>query len=365
VHDGYGRAAEWINPVVDVTLGLPSFFRQTAGDAVVRAAIWLSFLLGAAFLLRALERWGRAHRALAVSTPFAFAVAIMCAMTAVWRLDGVAAANPEKSQMSLLAKYSTAWRPVGVTLDTGALGSADDALAKVNIATPERRGSLPAGTLLMAPAVVPGGVYELRLTSNAPSSGTAKLIIGRLARPSRTWDLSSDFRDGAATLELAASVGSLVIAGDSRAAAGGLTLHPSRIWEHESRLTTQIARRVERYGTALGFFFDLSAFFFEDPGFWIRGGRSAEFAVAPGNRNLPFQMFVRNGAVANPVRVHIDGVVQELELQPREERTLAIPIADHRSGALVRIQTDSGFRPSDVDSGSRDTRFLGVWIEFR
>jgi hypothetical protein len=58
-------------------------------------------------------------------------------------------------------------------------------------------------------------------------------------------------------------------------------------------------------------------------------------------------------------------VVQELELQPREERTLAIPIADHRSGALVRIQTDSGFRPSDVESGSRDTRFLGVWIEFR
>ena len=189
-------------------------------------------------------------------------MAIMCAITAVWRLDGVAAANSEKSQLSLLADYDTVRRPQGVTMQPATLASADAALSKINVATPARRGPPPAGTLLLAPAIVPGGVYELRPDNEAPSSGSAKLIIGRLARPIRTWNLASDFRDGAATLELAASVGSLVIAGDSQAPGGGLTLHPTRIWERDSRLTSRIARRVERYGPALVFFFDLSAVFF-------------------------------------------------------------------------------------------------------
>ncbi len=76
-------------------------------------------------------------------------------------------------------------------------------------------------------------------------------------------------------------------------------------------------------------------------------------------------MFVRNAADANRVRLDIDGAAQTLDLHPREERTLAIPIAGHRPGALVRIHSEGGFRPSDVEAGSRDTRFLGVWIEFR
>jgi hypothetical protein len=208
-------------------------------------------------------------------------------------------------------------------------------------------------------------VYELRFTGEVPPSGNARLVIGRLARPSRAWSFASDFRDGAATFDLAASVGSLVITGDDSASPGTLRLHPVRIWERESRLTREIARRVERYGTALVFFFDLSAFFFEEAGFWIRGGRQAEFAVAAADRDTPIKMFVRNAAAANTVGVEIDGVEQTFEMQPREERTLDVPVANDRPGALIRIDSQSGFRPSDVESGSRDTRFLGVWIEFR
>ena len=67
----------------------------------------------------------------------------------------------------------------------------------------------------------------------------------------------------------------------------------------------------------------------------------------------------------NTVDIEIDGVKQILELQPREERMVDVSIANHRPGALIRIDSRSGFRPSDVEPGSRDTRFLGVWIEFR
>jgi hypothetical protein len=365
VHDGYGRAAEWINPVVDVALGLPSFFRHPPDAALMRASIWIGFLIAAVLLLRVFERNGAAPGKLALVTPLSLAVAIMGAMATVWRVDAISAANPEKSQMNLLGDYNTMRRPQGVIAGNATLVTGDAALSRITVATPERRGSVAAGTLLLAPAVVPGGVYELRLAGDAMPSGDAKLIIGRLARPSRVWNLSSDFRDGAATLELAANVGSLVITGDSHASTPTLTLQPVRIWERDSRLTRQIARRVEKYGTGVVFFFDLSAFFLEEGGFWIRGGRSAEIAVAAVERDTPTKLFVRNAAVANTVAIEIDGVTQTMELQPREERTVDVVIANHRPGALVRIESPSGFRPSDVEPGSRDTRFLGVWIEFR
>ncbi len=217
IHDGYGRAAEWINPLVDVALGLPSFFRKTSGEAVLRAAVWIAFLLGAWLILRRLEKRISTRGAYALAAPAAIAIAIMCAMTVVWRLDDVAAVNPEKSQLSLLAQYDTTWRPQGVIVQTATPTTADAVLSKINIATPERRGPSPPGTLLLAPAIVPGGVYELRRASASPASGSAKLVIGRLARPSKVWNLASDFREGGATLELAATVGSLVIAGDPRA----------------------------------------------------------------------------------------------------------------------------------------------------
>jgi len=97
----------------------------------------------------------------------------------------------------------------------------------------------------------------------------------------------------------------------------------------------------------------------------VRGGRGAQVAVAPADTGRPLQMFLRNAAVANQVRVEIDGIEQVLDLQPREERLWPLPIADHRPGALIRIHAQTGFNPSEVDPGSKDTRFLGVWVEFR
>ena len=364
VRDGYARAVEWINPVVDISLGMPSFFQQTSGGAVRRAAIWIGAFGVAAAALRLVERKGGTRATFALATPALLAFAIMGALTGVWALEGVAAPNPEKSQLALLGDYDRARRPHGITMHPLRVEAAEEVLPKITLTTPVRRGSSPAGTLLLAPAIIPGGVYALRLSHDAPASGAANLVIGRLARPSKSWDLAADFRDGAATLELPVTVGSLVITGDRSTPAGALTLHPTKIWDGPSRLTREIGRRVERYGAVLVVFFDLNTFP-EIPGFWVRGGRDAHFAVAPSDGGAALQMFVRNAAAANRVRVEIDGVEQVLDLQPREERTLPFPIADNRRGAVVRIHSQTGFHPSEVEPGSTDTRFLGAWIEFR
>jgi hypothetical protein len=146
-----------------------------------------------------------------------------------------------------------------------------------------------------------------------------------------------------------------------------LTLIPRRIWDGSSSLTREIARRVEQYGPAQVSFFagyDGSVFL-EDPGFWVRGGRGVQLAVAPEDGDRPLTMFVRNAAVSNVVQLEMNGEAHTLQLQPREELTLPVPIDTNRPGALITIQTASGFRPSEVEPGSTDSRLLGAWVEFR
>jgi hypothetical protein len=40
-----------------------------------------------------------------------------------------------------------------------------------------------------------------------------------------------------------------------------------------------------------------------------------------------------------------------------------VPIDPGRNAAMLTIQAAAGFRPSEADSKSRDTRFLGVWVK--
>jgi hypothetical protein len=121
---------------------------------------------------------------------------------------------------------------------------------------------------------------------------------------------------------------------------------------------------VEQYGPAFVYFFDEGAFV-EQPGFWVRGAagtRVAAMSIQPGE---PLQLFIRNAPVKNLVSLDIDDQVQTLELQPREERHVPIPSASGRRASLITIRTDSGFRPSQVEPGSTDNRYLGVWVEVR
>jgi hypothetical protein len=49
---------------------------------------------------------------------------------------------------------------------------------------------------------------------------------------------------------------------------------------------------------------------------------------------------------------------------PGEERRLTIPVAPGRRAVLVRFQTATGFRPSEVEPGKLDQRFLGVNVSW-
>jgi hypothetical protein len=124
-------------------------------------------------------------------------------------------------------------------------------------------------------------------------------------------------------------------------------------------LSTEIARRAVRYDSGVVFFMDDRAFP-EPAGFWVGGTRDTNVAIRP-DRPRPIALSLRNGASANVVTLESGSWREELTLQPGEERRIDIPIDAPRGAALVTIRSASGFRPSDVDSTSRDTRFLGVY----
>ena len=364
--DGYGRAAEWISPLTDLPLALPSFFRRTPGDVVVQAGVWIVFLLAAMGVLRVLERKIAVRGALELATPVCLTLAVMGAATTVWAIYSAPAVNTENS-LRILSGYSAWLRPTGLDLEARAVAPADTLLHKLVVSTPKRRGLPPAQTLLLAPTPVRAGEYEMCLEDGARAEGRAKLVIGRLARPIKTWDLGADVCGRASAIRLPVTVGSLVVLGDKGAPAGTLKLIPRRIWEGSSHLSSEIARRVEPYGPAQVFFFGGydNRVFLEEPGFWVKGGEKVHLAVTWDDLRTPIQLFLRNAVVANHVRIEMDGNVRHFDLQPRQELTIAVPIVGGRPGVLVGIEATSGFRPSDVDRGSTDTRFLGAWVEFR
>jgi hypothetical protein len=295
----------------------------------------------------------------------------MISTSIVWKLQNVAGATPETSALSLLEHVDPRIRPTGVDLARARLSPADVVVSRISISTPQRRSAPPARTLLLVPDVLPAGTYALSVrlkadTTAVADAGTAKLVIGRNARPIASWNFRTDLRDGAVRFELPVNVGSIVVEGDEEAARSvkGLALRAIQLVPPANRLTNAYARRVERYGPGLAYFFDDNAFA-EEPGFWVRGGSAARVAAAAIQPGTPLQLFVRNAPVINRVNLEIDGHAQTLELQPREERMVPLPVSSPRGAALISISSDSGFRPSEVEPGSTDNRYLGVWIELR
>ncbi len=103
--------------------------------------------------------------------------------------------------------------------------------------------------------------------------------------------------------------------------------------------------------------------FSEPTGFWVAGGRRARVVIARHSPQLT--LFVRNAQVENTVTIEVDGTRQELALTAGEERELPVTTPDGRPISTLRVTAASGFRPSQVEPGNKDLRYLGCWIELR
>jgi hypothetical protein len=73
---------------------------------------------------------------------------------------------------------------------------------------------------------------------------------------------------------------------------------------------------------------------------------------------------IRAGPPGARVHVNGPGLADNRLLGSLESMTVAVPADAHSRASWITVRTDRGFRPSDIESGSRDRRFLGCWLAF-
>jgi hypothetical protein len=208
---------------------------------------------------------------------------------------------------------------------------------------------------------VPAGRYRI-LTRTRGAGGWLIVGIGQDQFTLRSGPLS--YPASPMEIDFPVEVRTLAVRGDedARRAITSVVVEPQSIVAADARLTDATARRAVKYDRAVVFFLD-DACFPEAQAFWVGGARQAVFVVQPLELPRSVSVVLRNAPVENHVIVASRQWREELTLGPGEERRIGIPLAPGASAALVTITTTSGFRPSDAVPGSRDERFLGVWVK--
>ena len=100
----------------------------------------------------------------------------------------------------------------------------------------------------------------------------------------------------------------------------------------------------------------------EPSGFWVAGSRETTFAIRPDAPRSTVPVLLRNGAADNTIDLESRAWRESVALKAGEERRVDVPIDPANGSALLKISSSSGFRPSEVNPASRDTRFLGVFV---
>ena len=366
VRESYALWLEWLNGAASLALGMPAWWRGSEATLFRDIAIWVCATGAAWAALRASEgtRWLRTRGALSTAAAFAYAVAAMCALTIVWTLAGVPGTNPTPAQVGLLRRISTERRVLTFELPALHRITASDVPAILRIEPPPSTtpgGAGPNDRPLYQVASVPAGQYRLQ-PRGAGASGWLMIGIGPDQFSIHSGPLSAP--PAPIVLNFPVAVRAIVVRGDEQArrSVRGLAIEPLSIVPPGARLTREYARRAVRYGSVTAFFLDERSFP-EPEAFWIGGARSSSVVVQPDVSGPSASLLVRNAPVDNLVLIQAGGWREEMQLGPGEERRVQVPLDTRRGATLLTITTSAGFRPSAVDSRSRDGRFLGAWVK--
>ena len=375
----YGLWAEFVSRTADLAHGLPAYFarvqRQRPGELFfLEIVVWVATIAAAcaatSLMIRRVERISArpTGRGGAVTLAGALlALAVMTAVALVWRMEGVDGRLPAAAAMNLLRQAGAVDRavPFDLTgrsrLTTGALiGRMDLRLAR----TP-RSAPLREDRALFTLPVVPAGDYRLR----TEGTGGAGWLMAGVGAGRDQFALVTEpvgVFDAEIAVRFPVDVRALVVRGDEDAAATvrALDVRAVSLRSGGAKVSDGIARRAVRYGATAAFFMDERAFP-EPAGFWIGGARETAVAFQPDEARAAVTLLIRNGPLDNVVTLASAAWRESLRLAPGEERGVEVPIGRDSGAALVTFTSASGFRPGDVNPGSRDTRFLGAWVAIR
>lgn len=356
---------EWLGRLADLTAAAPMWSRDSDRPLFGAIAIWVAV---AAAAWTALELAGRSPRltrqpVFNTAAGVVLALALMAGTSAMWAVAGVSGLSVPASQLQLLERLAATRRVIALRLDPpAALLPPADVPRHLRLELTRATAVRPAGRdnpPMFAFPPLPAGRYRLRLDAGR-DEGWIMVGVARDQFALHTTRLP--VRD--LELEFPLPVRSLLVRGDedARRVVRGLVLEPLRIRRPSERLTGEMARRAVRYGTATVYFLDERSFP-EPDAFWVGGARESTVVLHPDRARTSLPLRLRNGPDPNRVTLSTGGWAREWRLSGGEEVVAEVPLDPARGGAVLRIGSEAGFRPSEHDPASRDQRFLGVYVE--
>lgn len=361
--DGASRLLLWLSPLVNVTTGLPSLFQNEPLTAVAHALVWLLAIATVAGALRLLAHWNLTQTTAIVVIGFVGAASAMLALSVVWSSNGVAPKTPAAASAALRRHFTPDAGQLGVRFAPFQVLAASD----VVLAATREQWPGPARSLnepLAALTYPLAATYELTATVTRPGGGRVAVILDREFGAAWSWTLPDVQGEWRQTFTLPTPATGLLVDADSaaRRAVDRLSLRAVQLLDNGGLTDSRPVHSV-RYGPAVVLLLD-GHVYVEPTGSWVAGGSEATFAIAP-DPGSGIRLFVRNFAIDNRVTLESGAWRQELALKPREERLIEVPVEPGRPGALLRVAAMTGARPSEVEPGNTDRRFLGAWIETR
>jgi hypothetical protein len=299
-------------------------------------------------------------------TTWIIAASVMVALSLAWRIGGVGAVTPATGELGLL-RGASALRPLSYDYQGWRFGSAPDTLSGLKVTTDRQRRPVPQSALFFATRV-PAGEYRVGVGEGEQSSRDVVLRVGTTPIP--MWRMSA--KDVAADspgfpVRFATNAQSVVVESSDPAqrAAAEIELTPLGADRPPARTGMRlrtVAHRAVPYGPLQAFFIDDHAYP-EPGGFWVAGGHTAEVVIA--GTGTERELFLRNTPLDNIVVIDLDGERHEVALRAREETTIRFRRRTVDTDAVLRIRPRQGVRPSQLDPGNADKRYLGCWVEIR
>jgi hypothetical protein len=353
VRDGFCLWLDRAAPIVSLPRAAPSLFRNSPTVVGFLALTWAAAAVIPWIAIRRLPVLGDTDYSLRAW--FACAVTVMIGATLGWSVTGAA---PLESGTALLRVARAAARGEEVLSLSGFdVAHPTGGAAGLEVPSGLRRDAAQNDPLFVGRGV-PAGHYRVVAAGGSVLAGALDVTVGRRVGP--LVHISLDGVGAAANstaLYLPAGAQVLTVTADALAArtVERVTLQIQSLERGPQRFATS----VSRYGDTQVWFTDDRAFP-EPEGWWVPGRGSAAVLLEPLSTRAAIPLRVRNGAAANRVTLLSREWRAVLDLEPGEDRPIHVPISGRR--APLEVASAGGFRPSDVDPSSKDTRLLGVFL---
>jgi hypothetical protein len=357
---------EWASPLTALGEGMPAWYRDREAGFAVDVAVWVTALALAWWCSRriAAARSVRDRGRLVTAVAAIHLAAAMLAVATVWRIHGVDGVLAAPAELDMLRVVAAEPRVMALQVSPPRRLATTQLLERLTlesaVRTPGRTGRSTDPTVAAFPSM-PAGRYRLRLEGGG-AAGWLMLGIGPDQFAFRSEALV--WPQAPIDIEFPVAVRALIVRGDedARRAIRRVIVEPLSIVPSSARLTDLVSRRAVKYEGATVFFLDDGSFA-EPEAFWIGGSRQSALIVQPDRPGPSIDLLLRNAPVDNRVTLHAGQWRDELTLAPGEDRRVLVPVAPGQRAVLLTAATTSGFRPSESTPGSKDDRFLGVWVK--